>query len=317
MKKSGNNIEISIIVVTYNCEAVIEDCIESCLSLVNQDEVEVVVLDNNSGDGTITKLSPYSEYIHLIQESENIGFTRGCQKAIDHATGKYIFLLNPDARLFPDTAHILKSKLDTQKEVGGIAPKLIFPDGTFQNYTRSFPTICGLWVEHFCPKKFKERIGCFRRYMCLDTDFSEERYVDQPAAAAFMFRRGIRMDEEYFLYVSDVALCKDIVARGNKILQTPDTKVIHLQSKGGTNAKDPKMTVFISLDNYYGMQRYFRKYSGSIAYWKYRIVFGLSLLLVLILSILRMSGTIGIKALRLKGFIYRWNLATYVNKQWQ
>ena len=95
-----NKITISIITVAYNCSEVIEQNIKSCLNIPN---CEHIVVDNNSSDSTLSILQKYSKQIILIENKENLGFTKANNQGIDIAKGKYIFMLNPDAYFIDDT----------------------------------------------------------------------------------------------------------------------------------------------------------------------------------------------------------------------
>lgn len=264
---------ISIITVTYNCAAVIEENIQSVLK---ESEIESIIVDNNSKDNTTKIIEPYiSERLKLIANKTNKGFTEGNNIGIHTAKGQYILFLNPDASLIPGVIHQMADFLDKNPGVGAVVPSLLFPDGTSQNYTRRFPTPCGLWVESFMPEKWWNRFRCYRRYTCQDISFKDYIKVEQPAGAAIMFRNQWLLDEYYFNYVSDVDLCKTIIKEGYSIIQLPNLHFYHHQSKGGTENKSIRTT--LDLDNFYGMKYFFKKHNQKGYAIIYVLLFSVSL----------------------------------------
>ncbi len=284
----------SIIIVAYNCADLIKQCIGSCIA---EEGNEVIVIDNASSDDTLMQIAEFGKQIKLIANDKNKGFTQACNQGIKIAKGKYILLLNPDAWLTAGCLSTLSTYLNNNSGVGAIAPMLKYPDGSFQNYTRTFPTVKGLWVENFIPMRWWHKFKAYRSYTCQGIDFSTTQQVEQPAGAALMFRNQWQLDEAYFIYGSDVDLCKTIVNSGYKILQLPEAKVIHHQSKGGTENKH--LRLYLDLDNYFGMYYYFKKFKQPFSAIGYRILFGISLFLRAVISIGRYSFTF-----RWKKFLY-------------
>ncbi|WP_016776037.1 glycosyltransferase family 2 protein [Anaerophaga thermohalophila] len=281
MSNKTTDITTSIIIVTYNCANVIEEAILSCIENVN---TETIIVDNASTDCTKEIVAQYSEkHLVFISNNTNKGFTQACNQGIKAAQGKYIMLLNPDASLQPLTIPTLLNYIENNQNVGAVAPSLYYPDGTFQNYTRRFPTICGLWVESFVPRSLWNFFPCYRKYTYQDLDFSSLQIVEQPAGAALLFRNKWLLDETFFIYGSDVDLCKTIISEGYQIVQLPESKVLHLQSKGGTENKE--LRLYLDLDNYYGMNYFFKKHHQQFKAFLYRLVFGLSLFLRSILAL--------------------------------
>jgi len=299
----------SIIIVTYNCADVIYQNITSCIKEPN---TETILIDNASTDGTLKQIESLKNDITLIRNNDNKGFTHACNQGIDKATGKYILLLNPDAWLKDGSLSLLNNFMDNNKKVGAIAPCLFYPNGNFQNYTRTFPTIKGLWIESFVPMRWWNKLIDYRKYTCQNIDFSVQQEVEQPAGAALLFRHQWKLDETYFIYGSDVDLCKKIILDGYTIIQTPKAKVFHHQSKGGTENNHLRM--YLDIDNYYGMQYYFKKHNEKYNYFMYCFIFGVSLFIRALLSFILFSND---KIMRWKKFIFfiqHKNFTSYFNR---
>jgi GT2 family glycosyltransferase len=299
----------SIIIVAYNCEDLIHQNIASC---VKEPNTEVILIDNASTDETLQQIDVFKDQIILISNKENKGFTAACNQGIQQAKGKYIFLLNPDAWVSEGCITTLVSKLNENPELGAIAPNLCYPDGSFQNYTRSFPTVMGLWVESFIPARWWNKFNAYKTYTCQHIDFSIEQTVEQPAGAALMFRNQWRLDDHYFIYGSDVDLCRTIIKSGYKIIQTPEAIVYHHQSKGGT--ENCNLRLYLDIDNYYGMQYYFKKHNEIRNYYTYWLVFTISLFLRALLSSILFSQDKRSRWLKVKYFLQGKNFTVRFSK---
>jgi len=270
-----NNIpKISAIVVSFNCADVIFECINS---LLNHENCEVILVDNNSTDETVKNLESIISKIKFIQNSINKGFTKACNQAIDVSTAEYLLLFNPDAYVKNNkTLSLLVNELDNDKRLGAVSPQLLFPDGKIQNYNRRFPLISGVIVESFIPSKFWNKFSAYQKYTYQDLNLTKENYLEQPAGAAILFRRDFRLDENYFIYGSDVELCKNITDSQLKIKTVPNSQVFHHQSKGGTENVNHKIKMYLQLEYYYAMHYFFKKhysYFYASAYYLINAVF--------------------------------------------
>lgn len=311
MKHTGqiNKVELSIIVVSYNCAEVIQQCIESVLTFC--ENAELIVVDNNSTDGTRDILSLYSNRCKMVLNNTNEGFTKGCNIGIEKAEGEFLMLLNPDAYFVDNSAQLLVNELKKESGLGAVAPNLYFPDGSVQNYIRTFPFISGIWVEHFVPSRFWNKFPFYRKYTCQGLDLSKKQYLEQPAGAAIVFRSQFSMDETYFIYGSDVALCKDVYEAGMKVMLVPEAKVYHHQSKGGTENSNVVLKMFLQLDALYGYGAFFHKYNSRLYFYCYRVFMGISLALVAGATIFSSAEKRRLKFRRLQLFIEGKNFRYY------
>lgn len=311
MKHTGqiNEVELSIIVVSYNCAEVIQQCIESVLTFCKN--TELIVVDNNSTDGTRAILKQYNTQCKVVLNNSNEGFTKGCNTGIKNSVGNFLMLLNPDAYFGDSSVQLLVDELKHNSLLGAVAPNLYFPNGTVQNYIRTFPFISGIWVEHFVPSRFWNKFQAYRKYTCQGLDLSKKQYLEQPAGAAIVFRKQFRMDETYFIYGSDVALCKDVYQGGMKVMLVPEAKVYHHQSKGGTENSNVELKMFLQLDALYGYGAFFHKYNSRLYFYCYKIFMGMSLALVAVATIFSSAEKRRLKFRRLRLFIRGTNFRHY------
>ena len=135
---------VSLLIVSYNVCQYIAHAIDSILKS-DLDNFEIIIIDNNSYDNTVSYLKERYDHlrqIKIIQNKENVGFGKAVNQAANIANGDYYLILNPDTIIQEETISILKDYLDNNPNVGMVGPKIINADGTLQlACKRSFPTL--------------------------------------------------------------------------------------------------------------------------------------------------------------------------------
>ncbi|WP_243664828.1 glycosyltransferase family 2 protein [Rhodothermus marinus] len=133
--------DLSVIIVNYNVRDLLEQALRSVFRAADGLELEVFVVDNNSVDGSVEMVRAHFPEVHLIANTENVGFSRANNQAIRRARGRYLLLLNPDTIVQEDTLRAMVDFLDAHPEVGAAGCKILNPDGSFAPESRrSFPT---------------------------------------------------------------------------------------------------------------------------------------------------------------------------------
>jgi len=303
--------KVSAVIVTYNCENVIKSCIDSCLD----EPIEIVVVDNASSDATLSMLEEYGSQIRLIANPTNTGFTHACNQAIETAAGEHIFLLNPDARLVPGVTSMLLAELERDGRLGAVAPSLIFEDGSPQYYHRRFPTVLPLFVESFVPQQHWLKFSSYRRFIYRDGGLEAGTTVEQPAGAALLLRGRPTLDEQFFIYGSDLDLCRQIYEQGRYIKLVPAASVIHLQSKGGT--ENPALSGALAVESYAAYRRYFRKHNDVLQLVSFLSLFSCALFLRASLELLRNPRGFADRYARLTCFLRGAGFQTYLEERSQ
>ncbi|MEP7147131.1 MAG: glycosyltransferase, partial [bacterium] len=110
-------IDLSIVIVTWNSCDEINDCLESIIKNINDLKYEIIVVDNNSSDGTLEKLRIFreknSDILKIIINKENSGYTKACNTGINSSSGRNILLLNPDTKIIGSALKDLLTKLNS------------------------------------------------------------------------------------------------------------------------------------------------------------------------------------------------------------
>ena len=117
--------KISIVIVNYNVEYFLEQCLYSVRRALQGIEGEVFVVDNNSVDGSLKMLAQKFPEVKVIANKENVGFSRANNQAIRISTGEYVLLLNPDTVVEDDTFAKCLAFMDAHPDAGGLGVKMV------------------------------------------------------------------------------------------------------------------------------------------------------------------------------------------------
>lgn len=237
---------LSVIIVNWNSEEFLIPCLESIFDKNPGFDHEVILVDNASTDNSVKRVKEKFNQIKIIENEENIGFTKANNKGIKASNGEYILLLNPDTIIVDDNLFERWTDfMDNHPEAGASGCRLIYPDGTHQvgdaGYRPSLKTIINFsFFMSLISPKFK---GLFINYKGLNDPVE----VDWICGADFLIRRSIidrvgLMNEDIFMYADDIEWGCRIRSYGYKVYYLPHMKIIHLQ--GGSAKKRDDVEVF-------------------------------------------------------------------------
>lgn len=206
--------EASVIIVTYNQEIYIDQCIKSVQS---QDfPHEIIVVDNSSNDETVNIIKNKYSFVKLVKNKQNLGYGAGNNIGVNHAKGNYIVILNPDTIV---EAGWLKELLLPLKHKNIITtPKILSYNGLAIN-------TCGL-INHFTGLTFTNGLGKGPK------DYLKQEQVSGFSGCCFAMKRNDYInlggfDEHFFLYNEDADFSWRINMRGLKVLLVPTSLVRH------------------------------------------------------------------------------------------
>ena len=263
-----NPIRLSIIIVTWNIREVLKDCL---VSLYREDlnvSFEVILFDNGSEDGTPDMVEAEFPQVSLIRHHENLGFPKANNRAIEHAQGDYIVLLNSDTVIIePSVFSQWVEFMDRHPEAGASGCRLQYPDGNHQVGDAGFqPGLATVFNYAFFLSKIFPRLfrGLFVSYTG-----SGPVEVDWICGADLMVRRSILpevgvLDEDIFIFAEDIEWGCRIKSKGHKVYYLPDLRIVHLH--GATTDKYPTMFSGMPLKNLRGLYRSFNPRQPLILY---------------------------------------------------
>lgn len=259
--------DCSIVIVTFNSCLTIGDCLSP---LVNMPNAEIIVLDNDSEDDTVSLIREQFPSIQLIALPENIGFGRACNIGVAASAGSFIFLLNPDAVAAPQAITTLCDFLERHPQVGIVGGRFLDPLGRPLQAVGGHPSLCGLVIDkplgllakHIQPQGFLRTIlGKLSLKFRLSKTSEKVAWV---SGAALCCRRSTwdaigGFDENFFLYYEDVDFCLRTSQAGWEVWHTPDAIVSHQSGASFAGNLDFQKRVYFMNQRYF-----FQKHCGPL-----------------------------------------------------
>src|SRR6056297_329261 len=262
--------DLSIIIVSWNSRDKLKQNLEYIFAAEDGLAKEIWVVDNNSGDGTAEMVNKNFEQVNLIVNSENLGFAKANNQATKRSQGRYILLLNPDMKVYPDTFKNMVAWMDKHPEAGVSGCHLVNEEGETVPHVRRFPrwtdqlaTI--LKIPHIFP-------GVLNKYLQKDFDYNKEIEVDSIRGSFFMIRREAwrdigDLDEDFFIWFEEVDYCQRAWRSGWKVMYTPAAQCVDYVGRSFYLLKT-RTTQKYFRDS---MLKYFRKWHSSWQYWLLRL----------------------------------------------
>jgi len=203
---------LSVIIVNYNVKHFLEQCLCSVQKAIEGMEAEIMVIDNNSSDGSIDFLSSRFATIRFIASHENIGFARACNLGLKLAKGRYILFLNPDTVIPGDCLKKCIAFLESKPDAGAAGIKMLDGSGRFlKESKRSFPAPLTSLFKLFGLARLFPNSKIFSKYHLGHLDANKDHEIDVLAGAFMMVKKEVLdktggFDETFFMYGEDVDL---------------------------------------------------------------------------------------------------------------
>ena len=228
--------DVSVILVSYNTVHLLPECLASLRAASAGLNVQTLVVDNASRDGSVAWLQAHHPEIELIVNEHNVGFGRANNQAAARVRAPWVLLLNTDAFIAPDALHNTLAYLREHGDVGIVGGRLVGRDGVLQPSCRYFPTLTNLFIARSGLWRW------FRRARMIDDlswDHAAARECDWVPGCYYMLRREVLdrvglFDARYFLYMEEVDHCRATKRAGWKVAFLPSARVVHI---GGESAK--------------------------------------------------------------------------------
>jgi hypothetical protein len=285
-------VEVSVVIVAFNNEHEIRLCLESVISELKKFSFQIFIIDNHSRDRTRNQISEFCSMlanqngeVELIFNPNNIGFTAALNQGLKRSRSDDILILNADTMLKSGSLVTLKTTLQSQKQIGVVAPQLLNPDGTIQPSCRRFPRYRDVLFEITRLSYLFKKSRIFNAWKMGDFDHRSRRRVDQPQGACLLFRRQLLeevglWDERFPMFFSDVDWCQRVKSQEYEIVFEPAAQVIH--HKGVSVLQQRLRMIWSSHRSFY---KYFKKHYYQPKFFLLNAILGAILFFAAILRI--------------------------------
>ena len=268
--------KLSVVIVNYNVRPYLTACLDSVQRALEGIESEVFVVDNHSSDDSVEVIGRDYAWVHLINNKENLGFSKANNIAIRQAQGEYILLLNPDTVVAEDTLKGVIGFMDNHPLAGGAGVRMHNADGTLAPESRrAIPT------PFVAARKM---LGFTKRYYMSYLPWNKPAQIEVVSGAFMMLRHkaiyevGL-LDEDFFMYGEDIDLSYRLLKGGWQNWYLP-YDIVHYKGQSTSKSDFRYVHVF-----YQAMLIFFRKHYSHLSFFfslpvKVAIYFRASLALV-------------------------------------
>lgn len=268
--------KLSVIIVNYNVRPYLTACLDSVQRALEGIESEVFVVDNHSDDDSVEVISRDYAWVHLINNRENLGFSKANNIAIRQAQGEYILLLNPDTVVAEETLKGVIDFMDQHPKAGGAGVRMHNADGTLAPESR-----------RAIPTSFvaaRNMLGFTKRYYMSYLSWDAPAQIEVVSGAFMLLRHKAiyevgMLDEDFFMYGEDIDLSYRLLQGGWQNWYLP-YDIVHYKGQSTSKSDFRYVHVF-----YQAMLIFFHKHYSHLSFFfslpvKVAIYFRASLALV-------------------------------------
>ena len=250
--------KLSVIIVSYNVRELLTACIDSVAKAAEGIDTEVFVVDNNSADDTVEVIAREYPWVHLINNKENLGFSKANNIAIRQSEGEYVLLLNPDTVVAEGTLRGVVEFMDQHPDAGGAGVRMHNADGTLAPESRrAVPTPM---------VAARKMLGFTKRYYMSYLSWDEPGQIEVVSGAFMLLRRKAidqvgMLDEDFFMYGEDIDLSYRLLKGGWQNWYLP-FDIIHYKGQSTEKSDFRYVHVF-----YQAMLIFFRKHYSHLSFF--------------------------------------------------
>ncbi len=244
-----NITEVSVAVVNWNTQDILRDCLRSIYEQCGEIDLEVIVIDNASTDGSVEMVKKDFPQVTLIENSKNRGFAAANNQGIDISKGRYVLLLNSDTVVLDNALAKTVAFADSHPEAAVVGCRVLNPGRTLQPTCFMFPSILNMLLSSTYLYKLFPKNKFFGRERMTWWNRNDIREVDVVTGCFMLVRQDAikkvgSMDEQFFMYGEETDWCYRFKQAGWKVMFTPVCEIIHL---GGQSSKGIRVDMLIRL----------------------------------------------------------------------
>ncbi len=268
----------SFIILTYNSSPYLKGILDSLLEIVKDDvesgDSEIILLDNKSQDDTLKIAREYTDNIIVKESGVNLGYAKGVNMAAGFARGEFLVIVNPDAKVEEFHKEKITSAFSQDKKIAAVGLPIADFDGKPELSCGKFFNPFTFFLYSFGLEKFTNIRFAGRN----------EQVVDFISGGFIVFRKKYFQelggyDEDYFMYVEDMDICKRIQKKGYLTMYLPFGLLKH---KGqGSSSRE-----FAIVNIYKGLVIFYKKHSSTIGLLYVRFLLRIKAVLVIFIGTL-------------------------------
>lgn len=263
--------DVSVCIVNWNTRELLRRCLQSIRERTSGVQVEVIVVDNASVDGSAEMVTVLFPKVKLVASTENLGFARGSNLAAASASGDYVLYLNPDTELVTNAILGMWTFLRHHQSHGAVGCRLLNIDGSIQlTCASSFPTPRNelsslLFLDRLFPNS-----KLFSSRELNHWDHADSRDVECLSGACMMMPRSLArklagFDESLFMYGEDLDLCCRVRRQGLQLHYLAGEVIYHYEGAASRKKGRSFAPLFQRAANYYFLQKNFGQ-AAALAY---------------------------------------------------
>jgi len=265
---------LSVVIVSYKVKQELKRCLSG---LSYQDSyLEVIVVDNNSGDGTLEMLNADFPGLRLFCNQVNFGFAKAANRGIAVTSGRYVLLLNPDTEVKLSALKEMVNFMDNNQGVGVLGCQIVNSAGQRQYSARSFPDFSTAVSGHdSLLTRILPHNPWSKQYLGKELSLDKPEEVDWVSGSCLLvrlevFRKIGYLDTRFFMFVEDVDFCRRAKSAGWKVIYYPLVKIVH---HTGQSVRQKKIKMLA--EHHKSMYYYYLKYYGSTKLTKLLVFLGI------------------------------------------
>ncbi|MGQ7944857.1 glycosyltransferase family 2 protein [Flavobacterium sp. WC2509] len=234
--------QLSVIILNYNVRYFLELCVLSVENALKNIDSEIIVVDNNSQDGSCEMIKTRFPNVKLIQNNQNSGFPKGNNIGVAEAKGEYLCILNPDTVVAEDTFEKVLAFAKNKNDLGIVGVKLVDGTGNFlPESKRGIPTPWVAFTKIMSLYKIFPKSNLFNNYYAQHLSENQTGKVEILVGAFMFLKKELYQevggfDEDCFMYSDDIDLSYMVLQKGKSNYYFHETTVIHY--KGESTNKD-------------------------------------------------------------------------------
>ena len=255
--------DVSIVVVTWNAKLYVLECLESLYAHPSSRATEIIVVDNDSSDGTPEAVRAEFPRVKVIQNRTNMGFANGNNIGMATAKGRYLCLVNSDVAVPAGCIDTMLNYLEEHPRVGLLGPRMLAPDGSTGLSVKNFPTVwntfcCALGLHSLFPNS--RVLGGFEPR---SFPYSNTSDVEVVSGWFWVVRREAiaevgGLDERFFMYGEDIDWCRRFREAGWRVVYCAAAEALHY---GAASSSRTPARFYVEM--YRANLQYFRKHHAK------------------------------------------------------